>query len=1652
MIKRILILLTIHTLLIISAHSQDTLFFQNFAASPGSKPSGWTTAYEVGDRKWQFVNGGGTKSPEIPGSRKPQAAYSDTVNALFFYESLGGEQVMLITPPLDLEFAIKPELRFMHVQREGNLGFGAAHDELRVYYKTSFSAPWIEANKIAEYTDEVYDWTEQIVLLPEAARVPECYIGFKAKTNYGWGVGIDDIGVYETDYQPRNLDNLSIVNEAPARVASSTRQNPMLRMNLAVKGNTGTLELSSMEVRSLNTTDEDIPSFGVKIHANNNRNFYGATVIDSASFVSGTASFNSINYNLPTGYTYIWVSLDVKEDAVHKNTADVMIDAGSIVIGGQTYPAADASPAGSSIIRESVFLDDFSQDRGWVLEGDFQRGRPLGIGGNYIGSPDPLYAAGDTFVIGNDLSGLGFLDGDYEPNVEKYQNLATSPESDLTYYNDVRLDMLRWLNVANNDTASIEMSLDGGSTWSEVWSNDNNVFTDNSWKAFGFPLPLANRNDSVKFRVNLGPTTLTDHFSGWNIDNFALTGNYVEYDVGPTGLLAPTPGCGLTSAETVTIQVKNFGPSSTPDEIPVRYSFDGGDSWKYDNVTESIAFEGSYVFSFAETVDLSAPGEYHVIIETLLDVDEEPSNNTWDTIFYADPSYSLPYYEDFEGGKGFWRVEGSNTTMEFGTPSGSIIHTTPSGTNAWVTELDGDYSDNEESLLLGPCFDFTGIDYPVFEFKIFYVTENQKDGANVEYSLDNGQTWTRVGNQGDGSAYEWNWYNSSSIAALPGSHGWTGEGEDWQISRILLDTTIFRNLPGVKFRIKFMSDDQNRIEGIAIDDIRIYDAPRDLGVVTIDYPESGCIQDISEHVSITIKNFGLDTLKTGETIIAGYDFKDDPTVIDTFILAQNLYRGASMTFTFDDLLVIDTIGWKDIRAFTLLPDDVNFYNEPVSNDSAYKSIEVKETPVPSLPEQIYTVRPDTIVLDAETGDPSVTYLWQDGSTNPVYNVTDYDDGIYTVTTNNGFCEYKDTVFVWRLIVDVGISDIISPVSDCELGDAVKPRVEITNFGTDTLFAGSQIPVRYQVDGNPLVEEMILLTEMLEPDSSFTYSFNAGADLSDTREYSISAYTEMPYDDTLANDLQMEMIQVFGYSPIDLGEDVVIRAFDYILDAGAGYDSYLWSDGSTEQTLVIDTSGTYSVTVQLGTMCPDTDSLSVILVVGDLTVEELSNPTDACELSPAELFQFYVLNPGNDTLQVNDTVYISYSVDSGDPVNDTLVADRRIEPGDSILFTSSSTLDMSSEGSYELSIDISSSADLILTNNHLDQTVNVFGYPELYLGEDTITRLKNYLLDAGEEFESFLWQDGSSMQEYTANYRNQTSDSLYYVVATDFNGCKAGDTIKVGFNIHDLGVAALVNPVSACELEPQEELIIRLRNEGTHNILNESVTVTVQVRGGSTSFNTKNITQIFTPESEIDLSIGAPVNFGDIKDYDLTISIEYNPDDDSSNDTLITVVSHYGNPEPDLGLTDTLQSLLPYELDAGGDFDIYSWNGTPGSRTYEADGYGMYSLEVTDVNGCMGMDSIYIIPFTSVASHNLEGNLKIYPQPSSSMMYIEYMHIEKDNLVLEIFDPSGRVIFNQEYKQVDEFREAMDVSNLTPGIYYLRLRTKDAWTGKKLIVL
>ena len=346
----------------ILSYSQETMYFHEGFES-GTQPAGWTYQYVSGSVDWQYLDGGFTTNPTLPGSGHPPYAYQGYYNAMFHVQNLSGETTKFITPPIDLSYGIKPELAFWHAQDKRYTLGEFRNDELKVYVRKNKKASWV---KIKDYTETVVSWTERNLFIPDTLLSDSVYIAFEGKTNNGWGVCIDSVTVIEKGIIPRYIESLAIKQASKDFVPTGSQKNDILRIDFSVKGNDGVLILDSIVVKSLNTDDIDISANGVKLYASNDTLFQNSVIIGSSiNFSGGVALFDNLNRIFSTGLSSIWVTYDIKNDTehkIHEHILDAMIMKESIKINNAVYPAVDVSPAGNRIIYEALIFDDFESE------------------------------------------------------------------------------------------------------------------------------------------------------------------------------------------------------------------------------------------------------------------------------------------------------------------------------------------------------------------------------------------------------------------------------------------------------------------------------------------------------------------------------------------------------------------------------------------------------------------------------------------------------------------------------------------------------------------------------------------------------------------------------------------------------------------------------------------------------------------------------------------------------------------------------------------------------------------------------------------------------------------------------------------------------------------------------------------------------------------------------------------------------------------------------------------------------------------------------------------------------------------------------------------------------------------------------------------
>ncbi|HRI24661.1 MAG TPA: S8 family serine peptidase [Ferruginibacter sp.] len=320
-----------------------------------------------------------------------------------------------------------------------------------------------------------------------------------------------------------------------------------------------------------------------------------------------------------------------------------------------------------------------------------------------------------------------------------------------------------------------------------------------------FQVKFGEQGNTSANNVNI----IIDQDDGYTFDD--VTVKEATNDIGILNIVSPSiTGCGLSGAQPVSVQVKNY-TATTFTNVPVYYRVNGGAS-----VIETIASlpPGTYTHTFAAPENLTINTDYNFDFWVNEPTDSYRLNDSLLNYSFHTSQVisSFPYLEGFESNDGGWYSKGSNNSWQWGTPSKTTINKAANGTKAWVTSLSGHYKNNELSYLYSPCFNLSGMTQPVLSFShIFEIEDGTPADYNwIEYSTNGGVTWTRLGSNGVGT----NWYNDPTL-----KNQWRPSLTTWHVASTDIPTTG----SNVRFRFVMSSDMGINYEGVGIDDIHVFD-------------------------------------------------------------------------------------------------------------------------------------------------------------------------------------------------------------------------------------------------------------------------------------------------------------------------------------------------------------------------------------------------------------------------------------------------------------------------------------------------------------------------------------------------------------------------------------------------------------------------------------------------------------------------------------------------------------------------------------------------------------------------------------------------------------------------------------------------------------
>ncbi len=1531
-------------------------FTENFEKfGDNRKPLNWTISGDI-NADWKCELGGYAGNPST--------AKSGSLNARSYAENPSGRVSRMISKPLNLSLSIKPKLTFYHAQMFRPVTDKS--DSLGIYYGFTSTGPW---NFIKNYTLPTPDglWVKREIDLPDEMINSNVYLVFKSTAQWGFGVCVDSITIYEANVSERKIKSINCDHPTTYFIPQGSSNNPILRYNIGVTGNTGSLTFSSCTVNSLNTSDDDISN--VKLFATADSVFIAPSLIGTGTYSGGKVTFNGFTRKLESGDNYFWITYDVKANAIPDNILDAKITPGDLVISdGATYPNAELSPAGSRIIKQSVFFDDFESDKGWIFNGEFERGAPQGKGGVAFGFRDPSVAYSLSNIMGTDL-GLAANTGDYNKSA---RDLATSPLIQARYFKNTLFSFARWLNAENQDSAVIEYQYEGDSKWNILWETPSTII-DGSWSVFSTSTKNVFDRKNFKLRYRLGTTNVLEEYSGWNIDDVFLTGDSIKYDAALMEFLGPFSACGLTSGEQVQVKVKNTGPK-TLSNIPIKLSIDGGKNWVTETIPGDLTVENTTTHTF-QPVNLSKPAKYKIIVKLAYPGDNYNDNDSVVYDLTSVPTFTPPFSDGFETDTSFWLIGGINPSWVNGKPSGIGFSNAYEGIKCWKTDAySGYHALYENSYIESPCFNLSDAEIPVVDMYYRYYTQLKKSGARMEYSLDGGTSYQYLPTN-EISVFPWNWYNDSIRTFHDKTIGWTyqslnGTELTWMNGKQVLPSDA-ANKSLVRFRFHFKADSSlvTPDPGFAFDNFRILNSPYDAGVVSIDDLSSpACQYANSDKLKVTVKNFGLRKIRQNDSIIVAIKVNDNPVVKDTFKLASDLNIAATQQFTMKKSVNFGDPGNYKIKAYIIDPKP-GYYG--TDNDTATLDITVYTNPITNLPDTISTARADTLTVKAHF-DTDYNYEWIFGGSivSTTYQVDAITTGFgeHSLTAENKIsgCITRDTVFIKRLIPDLGVVEISSPTNNCGYKTPMHPVIKIQNFGTDTIRANQLFPVKLQLNKNAVITENVTLNQKLAPDSIIQLTLVSTLDLITPKQDTLKVWTQIPGDDDITNDTTVSVFQIYGYPDIFLGNDTTIKGkLNWDLDAGTGHKTILWSDGqTTTEKYTISWPGKYWVTVTDNNDCASTDTIKVHMVIHDLKMSSLVAPINACTQTATTAVQCRIKNAGTDTIKISETITLFYEFNNGAKQEEILNLSNELRPNDSIIYTFTPNVDMSATGSYKFKVKSMIAGDIQPLNDSILKTVEVFGKPAPDIGTDRIVQAMTYSLYPGK-FVSYKWQDNSTDSVWTISKTKYQSNNTYKVTVTDANGCTGEATAAVFLLINDLKISEAIVASTSCSLSDKEIINVKVENFGNAPLMNKLVDVSYTLNGGA------EVKENFTFNGAVGTSMvhtfTAPVNMSAQGNYIFKFKIKFAEDVNPLNDTVTHLSKVLGFPVVDFKApNDTIVTRLPYTLHAGPGYAEYQWqdNSTDSVFTITKDNYvaanPIYTVVVTNSSGCSVTKDVKVI--------------------------------------------------------------------------------------------
>ncbi|MFM7766693.1 MAG: PKD domain-containing protein, partial [Bacteroidota bacterium] len=650
--------------------------------------------------------------------------------------------------------------------------------------------------------------------------------------------------------------------------------------------------------------------------------------------------------------------------------------------------------------------------------------------------------------------------------------------------------------------------------------------------------------------------------------------------------------------------------------------------------------------------------------------------------------------------------------------------------------------------------------------------------------------------------------------------------------------------------------------------------------------------------------------------------------------------------------------------------------------TANANVLVNPTPVPVISGTFSACQGGSATLNAPAG--FTTYQWSNGATSPSINPT--TSGTYTVTvTGPGGCTGTTSqavtinpnalpVITGTFAVCQGASATLNApagmTSYAWSNGATTPSISPSVAGTYTVTVtnangctgttsqavtinANPVPV---ISGTFTACQGASATLNATPAGAASYLWNNGSTSASISPNTSGTYTVTV---TLAGGCSGSSSQAVTInpnpSPTIAGTFAVCQGTNASLNATAGLTSYSWSNGASTPGINPNAAGTYTVTVTNASGCTGTTSQLVTIN---------ANP------APAIAGTFTVCQGTNATLNATPGL-TSYQWSNG---------------------ATTATINPNATGTYTVTVTNSNgctgtTSQAVLVNNNPTPVIS---------GTFAVCSGSSATLNAPAGMTNYVWSNGA-----TTAAINPSTAGTFTVTVTEANGCVGSTSQLVTINSNPVptisgtfvacqGNTTTLNATTGYTYSWSNGAISGTINPGTAGIY----TVTVTDANGCTGTASQLVTINANPTPAISGTFAACQGFSaslnatpGLVSYlwsDGTSAAAINPSIGGTYTVTVTdangcigstsqLVTINANPVPVITGNSAICDGTTTSFNAG-NYATYVWSDGSTAASISPGTAGVYTVTVTDLNGCVGSTSqsltVYTLPTATIAGNNI----------------------------------------------------------------------------------